>query len=185
MFNNHILDYEECIQILIKEGADNGVIIHSQMVERLTRRIGQLITDNPETPLKVNFEIMRMGSLLHDVGRGRTHTIQHVTEGVKIAKRLSIPQEVFHIIECHIGSGLTAEEAVELGLENKSYFPQTLEAKLVAYGDNLIAENRQISINEAIRRYKEKDLHKAAERLEESHRYLSELAGSDLSRVRI
>ena len=185
MFNNNILDFEECIQVLMKEGADNGVIIHSQMVERLTRKIGQLITDNRQTPLKVNFEIIRMGSLLHDVGRGRTHTVQHVVEGVKIARELDLPEDVVHIIECHIGSGLTAEEAVGLGLEDKSYFPQTLEAKLVAYCDNLIAENRQISINEAVRRYKEKELHQAAERLEESHRYLSELAGTDLNNVKI
>ena len=185
MVNNHQMDYEECIQALIKEGADNGVIIHCQMVERLTKKIGTLITDNARTPLKVNFDILRMGALLHDIGRGKTHTFQHVIEGVEIAKQLNLPTEVIHIIECHIGSGLTAEEAVEMGLEDKSYFPQTLEAKLVAYADNLIVENRQISLNEGLRRYREKGLDKATERLEESHRYLSELAGVDLTRIRI
>jgi len=185
MVNNHQMDYEECIQALIKEGADNGVIIHCQMVERLTKKIGTLITDNTRTPLKLNFDILRMGSLLHDIGRGKTHTFQHVIEGVEIGKRMNLPTEVIHIIECHIGSGLTAEEAVGMGLENKSYFPQTLEAKLVAYADNLIVENRQISLNEGLRRYREKGLLQATERLEESHRYLSELAGVDLTRIRI
>ncbi len=185
MVNNRQMDYEECIQALIKEGADNGVIIHCQMVERLTKKIGTLITDNTRTPLKVNFDVLRMGALLHDIGRSKTHTFRHVIEGVKLGKQLNLPNEVIHIIECHIGSGLTAEEAVEMGLEDKSYFPQTLEAKLVAYADNLIVENRQISLNEGLRRYREKGLLQAVERLEESHRYLSELAGVDLTRIRI
>lgn len=182
---SNMMDYEKCIQTLIKYGVDDSVIIHSQMVERLTNKIGQLITANNGTPLKVNFEIMRMGALLHDIGRSKTHNIQHVTEGVKIAQKLNLPPDVIHIIECHVGSGLTPEEAFEVGLEKKNYFPQTLEAKLVAYADNLIAENRQISLSEGIRRYMEKGLATAAERLEESHRYLTELAGTKIYTVRI
>ncbi len=183
--NDNILDFDQCVQALIKEGVDDGVIIHCQMVERLSRKIGTMITENHRTPLKVNFEILRMGALLHDIGRGKTHSILHVREGVDIARNMNLPEDVLHIIECHVGSGLTPEEAVELGLENKNYFPQTLEAKIVAYADNLIAENRQISLTEGLRRYREKELEQAAERLEESHRYLSQLAGADLTRVRI
>ncbi|MDP6155585.1 MAG: HDIG domain-containing protein [Candidatus Thermoplasmatota archaeon] len=182
---NNMMDYEKCIQTLIKYGVDDSVIIHSQMVERLANKIGQLITANNGTPQKVNFEIMRMGALLHDIGRSKTHNILHVIEGVRIARELNLPSDVIHIIENHIGSGLTPEEAYENGLEKKNYFPQTLEAKLVAYADNLIAENRQISLSEGIRRYKEKGLATAAERLEESHRYLTELAGTKIYTVRI
>ena len=182
---NNMMDYEICIQTLIKYGVDDSVIIHSQMVERLANKIGQLISASNGTPQKVNFEVLRMGALLHDIGRCKTHSIQHVTEGVKIARKLNLPSEVIHIIECHVGSGLTPEEAFDVGFEKKNYFPQTLEAKLVAYADNLIAENRQISLSEGIRRYKEKGLITAAERLEESHRYLTELAGTKIYTVRI
>ena len=48
-----------------------------------------------------------------------------------------------------------------------------------------VAENRQISLSEGIRRYMEKGLATAAERLEESHRYLTELAGTKIYTVRI
>lgn len=183
--NENMLDYDQCVQALIKEGVDNNVIIHCQMVERLSRKIGTMITENRRTPLKVSYDVLRMGALLHDIGRGETHGIQHIRKGMEIAKEMRLPDEVAHIIECHIGSGLTAEEAVELGLEDKNYFPQTLEAKIVAYADNLIVGNRQVSLSEGLGRFRNKGLDLAAERLEENHRYLSQLAGADLTRVRM
>ncbi len=182
---NGILSFDECIQMLIKEKIDNDVIIHSQMVERLSRRIGEAITQNKDNLIKINIGIMRMGALLHDIGRARTHEIAHVLEGVNIARKSRFPPEVIHIIEMHVGSGLTEKEAEELGLEKKRYFPQSMEAKIVSYADNVISGDRRIDIRRAKARYLKKGLNNAAERLQEAHDYLSGIAGKNLDRIRI
>jgi len=182
---NNLLNFDECIQLLIEKKIENNVIIHSQMVERLARRIGEVITENNGTPQKVNFDILRMGALLHDIGRSKSHGIQHVVEGVKIAKKMNFPPEVAHIIEMHVGSGLSPGEAVELGLPEKRYFPESLEAKVVSYADNVIRGDRRVSLQVSLNIFRGKGLHEAAEGIEEAHRYLSELCGQNIDHIRM
>ena len=99
-------------------------------------------------------ELIRKGALLHDIGRSRTHSIRHAIEGAEIAKKYGYPIEVLNIIERHIGAGITAEEAVKLGLPEKSYVPQTLEEKIVAHADNLISGTKEVDIDFVIAKWK-------------------------------
>jgi len=64
-----------------------------------------------EIPQPVDIELVSVGALLHDVGRGYTHTIAHGVVGSCIAHRFGFPKEVCLIIERHIGGGIDAEEA--------------------------------------------------------------------------
>lgn len=181
----NLLNFDECIQLLIEKKLNNNVIIHSQMVERLAGKIGRVITDNNNTPQKVNFDILRMGALLHDIGRSRSHGILHVVEGANIARELNFPPEVIHIIEMHVGSGLSPEEAVKLGLPEKRYFPESLEAKIVSYADNVIRGDRRVSIRSSLDVFRGKGLVRASERIEEAHNYLSDLCGKDIDRIKM
>lgn len=135
------------IELLEKENTPKNVIDHCKAVYLKAMEIAANF-DN------VDEELIRKGALLHDIGRSKTHGITHAIEGVEIAKKYGYSQDVLNIIERHIGAGITKEEAVELGLPEKSYVPQTLEEKIVAHADNLISGSDEVDIDFVIRKWK-------------------------------
>ncbi|MBE6502351.1 MAG: TIGR00295 family protein, partial [Methanobrevibacter thaueri] len=128
------------IELLEKENTPENVIEHCKAVYEKAMKIAANF-DN------VDEDLIRKGALLHDIGRSRTHGITHAIAGVEIAKTYGYPDDVLNIIERHIGAGITAEEAVKLGLPEKSYVPQTLEEKIVAHADNLISGTKEVDID--------------------------------------
>jgi len=166
---------EECIDMLSKQGCSQEVIDHCISVKNLAVKIAELAG--------ADVELVKVGALLHDIGRSRTHGISHGIEGAKIARELNLPDEVVNIIERHIGAGLTKEEAVKLGLPPKDYTPKTLEEKIVAHADNLIDGNRKQKISEEVERQLKKGNKDYAERLMKLHRELSQICGIDLDEI--
>ena len=134
-------------KLLEKENTPPNVISHCEAVYRKAMKIAANF-DNADT------DLIRKGALLHDIGRSRTHGITHAIEGVEIAKEYGYSEDVLNIIERHIGAGITAEEAVKLGLPEKSYLPQTLEEKIVAHADNLISGSEEVDIDFVIEKWK-------------------------------
>jgi len=59
----------------------------------------------------VDVELVSVGAILHDIGRGYTHSIAHGIVGSCVARRFGFPEEVCLIIERHIGGGIDSEEA--------------------------------------------------------------------------
>ncbi len=135
------------IELLEKENTPKNVIDHCKAVYLKAMEIAANFDD-------VDEELIRKGALLHDIGRSKTHGITHAIEGVEIAKRYGYSQDVLNIIERHIGAGITEEEAIELGLPQKSYIPQTLEEKIVAHADNLISGSEEVDIDFVIKKWK-------------------------------
>jgi uncharacterized protein (TIGR00295 family) len=166
---------KECIDLLKKAGCDENVINHCQAVEDLALRIAEL-TD-------ANKKLVRIAALLHDIGRGSTHGIRHAVEGAKIARGVGLPESVVLIIERHIGSGLTKDEAKRLGLPQKDYVPNTLEEKIVAHADNLIDENEKRPVREVAQRFEELGYGSVAEKILALHKELSEICGMDLDLI--
>lgn len=134
------------IELLEKENTPENVIEHCKAVYEKAMKIAANF-DN------VDEDLIRKGALLHDIGRSRTHGITHAIAGVEIAKTYGYPDDVLNIIERHIGAGITAEEAVKLGLPEKSYVPQTLEEKIVAHADNLISGTKEVDIDFVVEKW--------------------------------
>ena len=99
-------------------------------------------------------ELVRQGGLFHDIGRSRTHGIEHAVAGVEIARGLGFSDKLVLIVERHIGAGITAAEAVRLGLPKKDYLPLTAEEKIVSYADNLLSGTREMPFSEALERFR-------------------------------
>ena len=133
--------------MLERENTPENVIQHCIAVCRKAMKIAANFDDADK-------DLIRKGALLHDIGRSRTHGITHAIEGVEIAKGYGYPVEVLNIIERHIGAGITAEEAVKLGLPEKSYVPETLEEKIVAHADNLISGTKEVDVDFVIEKWK-------------------------------
>lgn len=134
------------IEILKKENTPQNVIEHSIAVCKKALKIAENFPDS-------NKELIRKGALLHDIGRSKTHGITHAVEGCKIAREYGYSQDVLNIIERHIGAGITKKEASKLGLEEKSYVPETLEEKIVAHADNLISGTKEVDVDYVIKKW--------------------------------
>ena len=135
------------IQILEKENTPKNVIEHSKAVYRKSMKIAINFHDADK-------DLIQKGALLHDIGRSKTHGISHAIEGVKIAQKYGYDENVLNIIERHIGAGITENEAVKLGLPEKSYVPQSIEEKIVAHADNLISGTQEVDIDFVIAKWK-------------------------------
>ena len=85
-----------------------------------------------EKDYKINIELVEAGALFHDLGRSKTHTVDHAIVGAQIAQSIGLPETVINIIKRHVGAGITAEEAQMLGWPKDIYVPQTLEEKIVS-----------------------------------------------------
>jgi uncharacterized protein len=136
------------IDFLIKAGCSAEVVAHCIKVSELALSFA----DRAAVP--VDRELVRLGGLLHDLGRSRTHGIGHAVAGVELARSFGLSEELLLIIERHIGAGITAAEAERLGLPARDYLPEAQEEKLVSYADNLISGVREMPFSEALGRFK-------------------------------
>jgi len=138
---------KEAIDLLKKTGCSPNVIKHCEAVANLATRIARKIAGNGNS---VDVKLVRVGALLHDIGRARTHGIEHAIAGAEMARSFNLAEPVVQIIERHIGSGITAKEATKLGLPKKSFLPRSLEEKIVSYSDKLIEGSREVEFEEAL-----------------------------------
>lgn len=166
---------QEALIMLRKSGCPPNVITHSKAVAKLAVEMAKKL----ENKMDVDVNLVKVGALLHDIGRSRTHSVDHPIRGAEIAKSLGLPSQIISIIERHIGGGITLEEAKRLGWPNKSYMPQTIEEKIVAYADKLIEGSKRVPIDRTIQSFKDKlgSDHPAIERLERLHREMHSLLG--------
>lgn len=134
-------------ELLKKENTPENVISHCEAVCKKAMEIASNF-DNAD------IDLIRKGSLLHDIGRSKTHDITHAIVGVEIAKKYGYSQDVLNIIERHIGAGITKDESKKLGLPEKSYVPQTFEEKIVAHADNLVSGSDEVNVEYVIEKWK-------------------------------
>ncbi|NYT16622.1 MAG: HDIG domain-containing protein [Methanomicrobiales archaeon] len=95
-------------------------------------------------------ELVNAGALLHDIGRGLSHSLSHAQAGAAWCREQGIPDDVVRIVERHTGAGLTADECTLLRLLPVDCVPETIEEKIVANADNLVKGRHEISIHERL-----------------------------------
>lgn len=120
------------INILRNSGVSEADITHCVKVAEKALEIAR------RTEADVNLELVGRGALFHDLGKAKTHEIEHGKIGAELGGRLGLPQEITAIMEKHIRGGMTREEAQELHLPLKDYTLNTLEEKIIIYADRLV-----------------------------------------------
>jgi uncharacterized protein (TIGR00295 family) len=162
----------QCFEILKEEGCSPKVIRHVCTVNVVAMIIASRV--------KADKELVNAGSLLHDVGRSRTHGAKHVSEGVAIARSRNLPEPLVRVISRHIAAGLTKEEANALGLPDGEYMPLTIEEKIVCHADNLVSGDKVTTLLEALDDLNSKGYTNTAMRMKAMHEELSALCGEDI-----
>ena len=120
------------VEVLRKAGVVEEDLVHCRKVAHkaveIARRTGQ--------PL--DMDLVVRGALFHDLGKSKTHAIEHGKLGAELGKQLGLPTAINDIMEKHIRGGLTESEAVELGLPVKDYRLKSLEERIIIYADRLV-----------------------------------------------
>ncbi len=132
---------------------------------------------------RADVELVKVGGLLHDLGRCKSHSMTHAIEGAKLASKLGLPDSVVKIIERHIGAGITAKEAERLGLPRKDYTPHTLEEKIVAHADNLMSGTRRTNVEKAVASVARHGEHEAALKIMRLHEELSKACRVNIDEI--
>lgn len=120
------------IRLLKEAGVSEDDIAHCRKVAEKALDIAR------RTGSALDMELVGRGALLHDLGKAKTHGIEHGRIGAELGRKLGLPQVITDIMEKHIRGGLTPDEARELGLPVKDYTLQSLEEKIVIYADRLV-----------------------------------------------
>ncbi|MBI4844750.1 MAG: HDIG domain-containing protein [Nitrospirae bacterium] len=120
------------IDILRAAGVSEDDIKHCVKVAEKALEIAE------RTDAKVDMELVGRGALFHDLGKAKTHEIEHGKIGAEMGKALGLPQAITDIMEKHIRGGMTEPEAVGLGLPVKDYTLNRLEERVVIYADRLV-----------------------------------------------
>jgi uncharacterized protein len=160
--NKQLPNREQAIKILQKNSCSTKVITHCQAVALLALELAEKFKAKN---YPVNLELIEAGALLHDLGRSKTHSVNHALEGMKLAQTEGLPDTILCIIKRHVGAGITSEEAQQLNWPKDIYTPQTLEEKIVCYADKCISGDDRIPVETTIKQLHDQKLNDAAERV--------------------
>ena len=149
------------------------MIKHCKTVCRIAEEIAQKLLARG---YGVDISRVRVGAILHDIGRSKTHGVEHGVVGGALLRSMGLG-EWAGFAENHVGGGIPAIEAKELGLPERDYFPQTLEELIVAYADKLTGGKKRIPFEKTVEEFKQKlgADHPAIQRLWELHRRVQEM----------
>lgn len=166
---------ERALRLLKEEDCSREVIKHILAVTEESMEIAKNISKNGH---EVDLELVKIGALLHDIGRSVTHDISHGVEGARILRERGL-EELAPFAENHLGAGISKDEAKNLDIPTKDYLPETLEEKIVTYGDNLIRGNKTQTFAEALEELREElgPNHSSIKRFKKIHKELKKLGG--------
>jgi uncharacterized protein len=128
----HYSIHEADIDLLRQAGVSEEDIAHSVKVAEKAWK------SHLESARNLDMELVGRGALFHDLGKAKTHEIEHGKLGAEMGAAIGLPPAITAVMEKHIRGGLSAEEAVELGLPVKDYTLSTLEERIIIYADRLV-----------------------------------------------
>ncbi len=155
--------------------SDHSIIVHD-LALFLARKI-------MEKGHKADLKLLGTACILHDIGYATTkESIKHGVESARVLRDEGLEREA-RAAECHIGIGITPEDAEKLGLGYNDYMPKTIEEKILCYADNLDFFDRKtkkhtIKDSKAVEERFGKELgDKYRRRTEEFNRIIEDMAG--------
>jgi len=152
-FSKSLPTKEEAIEIMKNLALTKNIINHELAVMRKARNLAHNITK-----IKVDIELVKIGALMHDIGRCVLHTMAHGPVGGDIIRKLGFKssEKLARVVERHLLAGLTIEGAKKFELPERNYIPETIEEKLVCFSDKLHSGTRKVTIEKRFQRWIEK-----------------------------
>ncbi|MHA2223839.1 MAG: HD domain-containing protein [Candidatus Hodarchaeales archaeon] len=143
-------NYTECISFLLNQSTPINVVNHVIFTTQTALQIAKKIK---KKKILLNCELILAGAMFHDIGRCRSHHLNHGIIGANLLRQHKFAEALARIAENHLFGGITDSEALKLGLPFQNYIPLTLEEKIVTYADNISKGDSLLDIDEVISRY--------------------------------
>ncbi|MEM3437937.1 MAG: HDIG domain-containing protein [Nitrososphaerales archaeon] len=143
----NVINEQEAINLLKKENSPEVLIKHSMTVSEVSTI---LVLALKEKGYYVDLDLVKIGGLLHDIGRVKTHSVLHGYLGGKILRERGVDERIARIAERHVGGGISSEEAKKLGLPDGIYMPESLEEKIVCFADKIVEINNVIPLEKTL-----------------------------------
>lgn len=187
------MDEKQAIAILKKHSKDKKsfsiVLSHVKLVERIALKIANKIKKNGHP---VDIELVKVGSLLHDIGRfscppKTKMSIRHgIVGGTILRKEAKDPKnkkiksmllKCASVCDRHIGVGIMKSDIKKQGLDLpvKDLVPKTLEENIISYADNLAEGKKEMGIDYVINRFRKEVGEYIVPRIIKQHEYLRNL----------
>lgn len=137
----------------LTERCEKNVVLHSIAVADYVYEFGIKLLNK-----KYDFDLDTavLGAILHDIGRSKSHNIDHGIIGSEILLKNNFNEKYAKIAERHIGAGISRKEAEDLNLPKNNYIPKTLEEKVIANADNLVSGHIRVDIDFVIDKFKKR-----------------------------
>jgi len=174
---------KEAVELLRKYSTDdesfNKVLNHSRAVQKLALEIAEEVKKNHD----VDINLVKIGSLLHDIGRFKCYkenSIRHGVVGGEILIKEGL-KKYARIAETHIGVGITKKDIKEkkLDLPLRDFVPRTTEQKIISYADCLIFGSKMVKISKVIERFRRELGERHIERVIKLHNEIEKLRGKN------
>ena len=165
----------EALELHRKAGSNERTIQHCLHVRRIARVIAEAFRQRGET---IDEQSIYAAALLHDIGRSRTNTVHHGHVGAELLREMGVDQSVSRIVSCHVGAGISGDEARNFGFPSGDFIPRTLEEIVVCFSDKIVDGRGQVSpFKDEVERFRKKGLD--AERLLTLKALLEKALGQD------
>lgn len=175
--NSQLPNREQALGLLQTNNVPSPVINHCIAVSTFAIEIAHKLQVKG---LQVNLQLLEVGALLHDLGRSKSHAVDHGVVGAQIAQSMNLPLALINVIKRHVGAGITAQEAQKLCWPKDVYVPQTLEEKIVCYADKRVDQGMVVPIKTEIQRLQKEGKVDAAERVRSLHNEITSLLDESL-----
>ncbi|WP_371805762.1 HD domain-containing protein [Candidatus Lokiarchaeum ossiferum] len=142
---------EETIRIMNHFGLSHNIINHELAVMRKARDIAHNITK-----ISVDIELIKIGAIMHDIGRCKTHGMQHGPVGGDIIRSLGLSEKLARIAERHSMAGITPQEAEMFDLPDRCLMPESIEEKIVCLADKYHTGTIKVTIEQRFQRWIDK-----------------------------
>lgn len=127
------MNREEAFALLREVGCPENVIDHCSAVSEKAVAVGMKAQED----FDIDFNLLEIGGLLHDIGRAKTHDIDHGVVGARILRERGFDGNLQKICERHVCAGIPRAVAEEMGLPPRDFIPVSMEEKIVCQVDNL------------------------------------------------
>jgi len=142
-----MMNEQEAINLLKKKKSPEALVKHSVIVSEVSTALALALK---EKGYDIDLELVRVGGLLHDIGRVKAHSVHHGYLGGKLLREIGIDERIARIAERHVGGGISSEEAKKLGLPKGRYIPESLEEKIVCFADKIVEIDHVIPLEKTL-----------------------------------
>lgn len=169
---------EEALELHRKYGSSEIVVRHCRKVAEAAKALADSFEGLGR---KLDEHTVVAGALLHDIGRSRTQAVNHGLVGAELLEKEGVDGRVAQIVRCHVGAGLSPEEAKRVGLPDMDFVPRTLEERIVCFADKMVDLDGVRPFEVEVRRFARKG--HDVERLHALKRGLQDELGQDPERL--